>query len=40
MSKEENVVNYESEEEDGELYEGNIFEGMEKKLEEYINFTD
>ncbi len=32
--KEENLVNVEEDEEDDELYEGNIFEGMEKKLEE------
>ena len=32
--KEENLVNVEESEEDEELYEGNIFEGMEKKLEE------
>ena len=32
--KEDNVVNVEEEDEDEELYEGNIFEGMEKKLEE------
>ena len=31
---EENVVNYDENEDDEELYEGNIFEGMEKKLEE------
>lgn len=30
----ENLVNVEGSEEDEELYEGNIFEGMEKKLEE------
>ena len=32
--KEENLVNVEESDEDEELYEGNIFEGMEKKLEE------
>ena len=34
--KDENLVNVE-EDEDDELYEGNIFEGMEKKLEEAYN---
>ena len=32
--RDENLVNIEEEDEDEELYEGNIFEGMEKKLEE------
>ena len=32
--KEDNVVNVEESDDDDELYEGNIFEGMEKKLEE------
>ena len=32
--KEDNLVNVEEDEDDDELYEGNIFEGMEKKLEE------
>ena len=32
--KDENLVNVEEDDEDDELYEGNIFEGMEKKLEE------
>ena len=32
--KEDNLVNVEEEEYDGELYEGNIFEGFEEKLEE------
>lgn len=31
---EENVVNCETDEDEEELYEGNIFEGMEKKLDE------
>ena len=35
--KEDNLVNVEEEDEDDELYEGNIFEGMEKKLEEAYN---
>ena len=35
--KDENLVNVEEEDEDDELYEGNIFEGMEKKLEEAYN---
>ena len=34
--KDENLVNVE-EDDDDELYEGNIFEGMEKKLEEAYN---
>ena len=32
--KDDNLVNVEESDEDDELYEGNIFEGMEKKLEE------
>ncbi len=32
--KEDNLVNVEEDEYDGELYEGNIFEGFEEKLEE------
>ena len=32
--KDENLVNVEESDEDEELYEGNIFEGMEEKLEE------
>ena len=32
--KDENLVNVEESDEDEELYEGNIFEGMEKQLEE------
>ena len=35
--KEDNLVNVEEDEDDDELYEGNIFEGMEKKLEEAYN---
>ena len=35
--KDENLVNVEESDEDDELYEGNIFEGMEKKLEEAYN---
>ena len=35
--KDENLVNVEESDEDEELYEGNIFEGMEKKLEEAYN---
>ena len=35
--KEDNLVNVEEEDEDDELFEGNIFEGMEKKLEEAYN---
>ena len=35
--KDDNLVNVEEEDEDDELYEGNIFEGMEKKLEEAYN---
>lgn len=35
--KEDNLVNVEESDEDDELYEGNIFEGMEKKLEEAYN---
>lgn len=32
--KEDNLVNVEESEEDNELFEGNVFEGMEEKLEE------
>ena len=32
--KDDNLVNIEEDEDEDELYEGNIFEGMEKKLEE------
>ena len=35
--KDDNLVNVETEDDDDELYEGNIFEGMEKKLEEAYN---
>ena len=35
--KDDNLVNVEESDEDEELYEGNIFEGMEKKLEEVYN---
>ena len=35
--KDDNLVNVEESDEDEELYEGNIFEGMEKKLEEAYN---
>ena len=35
--KEDNLVDVEESDEDDELYEGNIFEGMEKKLEEAYN---
>ena len=35
--KDDNLVNVEESDEDDELYEGNIFEGMEKKLEEAYN---
>ena len=35
--KDENLVNVEDSDDDDELYEGNIFEGMEKKLEEAYN---
>ena len=35
--KENNLVDVEESDEDDELYEGNIFEGMEKKLEEAYN---
>ena len=35
--KDDNLVNVEESDEDEELYEGNIFEGMEKQLEEAYN---
>ena len=35
--KDDNLVNVEESDDDDELYEGNIFEGMEKKLEEAYN---